>query len=144
MDYRARLSSILLCLFVLVGPSQAFEWHAPGQRPEVTRQAIAGLWKITPALRPKYPLKEFTVHPPPKTKSLDNDEPELLLMLKEDGSFQEYASDDEEFDTHDEIEDTEVRWKRFLEKHKRKAELAALSKGTWDYRDGKLILAAAE
>ena len=128
---------------ISVGSVNAFEFHAPGQRPEVTRQAIAGLWKLTPALRPKYPMKEFTVHGKKKKPDEDgNDEPELLLMLKEDGSFQEYASDEQAARDDESVEDS---WKRFQEKQhqeKRKAELAALAKGTWDYRDGKLILAA--
>ena len=137
---------LVLFVTLLRDDAHAFEWHAPGQRPEVTRRAIAGLWKITPALLPKYPMKEFTVHGKKKKSSKadddDTDEPELLLMLKEDGSFQEYASDDDEVDDEESVEDS---WKRFKEKQrqeKRKAELAALAKGTWDYRDGKLILAA--
>lgn len=146
MEYLTRkhmlaLAVVAMVLQMTMTTTSAFEWHAPGQRPEVTRQAIAGLWKLTPALRPKYPMKEFTVHPPKKQGNEDDKEPELLLMLKEDGSFQEYASDEV---TADE-ESVEDSWKRYQKKQrqeKRKAELAALAKGTWDYRDGKLILAA--
>lgn len=147
MEYFSRNHFLVLVLVALVvlptttrTCTSAFEWHAAGQRPEVTRQAIAGLWKITPALRPK-PLKEFTVHPKKQSKE-DDKEPELLLMLKEDGSFQEYASDEFMMEDEESVEDS---WKRYQEKkrqEKRKAELAALAKGTWDYRDGKLILAA--
>jgi hypothetical protein len=132
--------SVLVSLLVLlqsVPGSVGFEFHAPGQRPEVTRKAIAGLWKVTPALR--VPMKEFTVH---GRTHKDNEEdenatPELLLMLKEDGSFQEYSTESTNDGDGYSIQDS---WKRF--KEKRKAELAALAKGTWDYRDGKLILAA--
>jgi len=133
---------LYLALLLQTSSSVAFEWHAAGQRPEVTRQAIAGLWKLTPALRPK-PMKEFTVYPKkPMRDNSDDDGLELLLMLKEDGSFQEYASDEATADADESVEDS---WKRFQEKQyqeKRKAELAALVKGTWDFRDGKLILAA--
>ena len=132
MKSMARSMMLMLLFFAWTG--KAFEFHAPGQRPEVTRQAIAGLWKLTPALR--VPMKEFTVHgKQPSKKTEDDGEPELLLMLKEDGSFQEYAASGDKDETN--VQDS---WKRYSEK--RKAELAALAKGTWDYRDGKLILAA--
>lgn len=132
---------IIIAIVCMLLHTSAFEFHAPGQRPEVTRRAIAGLWKLTPALRPKFPMKEFTVHPKEQNKKDNDNEPELLLMLKEDGSFQEYASDEEAM----EDESIEDSWKRFREKQhqeKQKKELVALAKGTWDYRDGKLILAA--
>ena len=142
MTKKSMLALVVVALVLqTTTTARAFEWHAPGQRPEVTRQAIAGLWKITPALRPKYPMKEFTVHPPKKQGNEEDNEPELLLMLKEDGSFQEYSSD-EVMEDEESVEDS---WKRYQEKQrqeKKKAELAALAKGTWDYRDGKLILAA--
>lgn len=66
-------------------------------------------------------MKEFTVYPK-KTVSPKLQLPELLLMLKEDGSFQQC---DEETDVSIEFEK-----KKYL------------AKGTWDYVDGNLMLAA--
>ena len=91
--------------------------------PELNRRNMAGLWRLTspksvlvPLLEaaqqtaggaPPVPMKEFTVYPK-KYK-------ELLVMLKEDGSFQQYNQDSSS--------NKKIR-------------------GTWDYIDGKLILAA--
>lgn len=70
-------------------PSQAFEWHADG-RPEVNRRAIAGLWRLKPVVISSFP-KEFTTYPKTTTHpSQEESLPELLLMLKEDGSFHQY------------------------------------------------------
>lgn len=89
--------------------------------PELNRRAIAGVWRLKgKSSLPKtvsYPMKEFTIYPkktspPPK---------EYLLILKEDGSFQQC---DEET------------------KNKKAANLIANMRGTWDFLDGKLILAA--
>lgn len=82
--------------------------------PELNRQVMAGVWRLTG----KSTLPT-TVRFPMKEFTVYPKKPtpppeEYLLMLKEDGSFQQY---DEE---------------------KKKA--AALQ-GTWDFRDGKLILA---
>jgi hypothetical protein len=80
--------------------------------PPVNRRALAGLWKLTPSI---VSMKEFTVHPrkPPKPQ-----EEAVLLRLKEDGSFSRYEDSTPETPTD------------------------ALFKGTWDFRDGELILAA--
>ena len=153
------------------GDSQIPQNSPHPSTPEVTRQAIAGLWRLTP--QPTYPLKEFTVHPQrssntessfsmsaSSTKGRRSDD--LLLMLNEDGSFQRYKdalpSDDDEDDdtTDDEPVDVNEQWNKFQQKQQqnRKSEeegeedddsLALanqLAKGVWDYRDGKLILAA--
>jgi hypothetical protein len=113
--------------------ANAFEWSAGG-RPEITRQAIAGLWKLTPPI-PR-PLKEFTVYPksPPKDKS---EEPELLILLKEDGSFQQYITDTEQ-------DEMNASWQRYQKRKKlqEKESLPPVVKGIWGYQDGKLILAA--
>ncbi|KAL7557193.1 hypothetical protein ACA910_001199 [Epithemia clementina (nom. ined.)] len=139
---------------------------------KVTRRAIAGLWRLTP--QPTYPLKEFTVHP--KKKKLqqrlsakgwtrDQHKKELLLILNEDGSFQQYmeslssASDEED----DEKVDLNDQWSQFQQSQQLQqkniddidddndddddtSSLSLLSnhlaKGVWDYVDGKLILAA--
>jgi hypothetical protein len=122
---------ILLSSFLLGG---SFEWHTSGGgRPPLDRRAIAGLWKLTTC--PTFPLKEFTVHPPSQK---EKDEEELLLMLKEDGSFQQCQKNEEDIDQ---------AWTRWQKSRQEKQE--ALDQlqyqflhGTWDYRDGKLILAA--
>lgn len=130
------LRRLVLAVLALVVPAAAFEWQAAGHRPEVTRRAIAGLWKLTPALR--HPLKEFTVYP--KKTATEDAEPELLFMLKEDGSFQQYDDSDGTEERDESLEDS---WKRFRENQdEHKAEETPLAKGIWDYRDGKLILAA--
>ena len=153
-----------------------FEWSIGG-RPEVTRQAIAGLWKLTP--QPTYPLKEYTVRHGPKYRfsqqaranaNKQQDKKELLLMLKEDGSFQQYLNDvgEETIEDDEDVENTSHadvmdKWKQFQESqrqknnHQREVRKASkknrevssssdlsqeIVKGVWDYRDGKLILAA--
>jgi hypothetical protein len=119
--------------------------------PEVNHDAIAGLWKLTQKkILPKsailYPMKEFTVFP--KDKELqkkieaalieDIVEHEMLLMLKEDGSFQQYADDERAGD--------EVTIPDKLKYHQ--ADDAVLQRffgriqGKWAFVDGKLILAA--
>jgi len=130
---------------------QAFEWSTGGRGlPEVDRQAIAGLWKLTP--RDLGPMKEFTVYPkrpPPEQQR------EVLLMLKEDGSFQQYSTgtnvDDASDDDDDPpAKDLDASWSKFQQSVQReddKPELVSrlqddLVKGTWDFVDGKLILAA--
>lgn len=124
-----------LC-FLLVSSGLAFEWGAVGRRPDITHHEIAGLWKLT---KPS-PLKEFTVRPrqpkPPET--------EILLLLKEDGSFQQYMND------VDMDEDIDESWKRFQQLSKlhaarqmtRQTYQERFLKGRWDYVDGKLFLAA--
>ena len=77
--------------------------------PDIDHRAIAGLWKLTPKLSERrqlagFPMKEFTVHPKDRQRqqhqhkkmeaTLESQGQELLLMLKEDGSFQQYAEDD--------------------------------------------------
>jgi hypothetical protein len=138
----------------------------------VDRRSLAGLWKLTPlvtvAARPQlYPMKEFTIYPkqqkearPPPSSTLEEEVddplqvPELLLMLKEDGSFRQYALDDteEEDDSNDNDDDELVvldqkktknidqSWTMFQKKREQFANLVL--GGTWDYLDGNLLLAA--
>jgi hypothetical protein len=117
----------LTLIFCVISAATAFEWAA---RPEITKRAIAGLWKLTPPIQG--PLKEFTVYPkgPPKAK-----EPELLLMLKEDGSFCQLESQETKVD---------ASWQGFQQRRQlqEKEFLPAIVKGIWDYQEGKLILAA--
>jgi hypothetical protein len=120
-----------LCFAILVidsvKPALAFEWSAGGKQPEVDRLALAGLWKLTPRI---VPMKEFTVYPKQPTEKL----PDYLLMLKEDGSFQQYKNEEEV--------DVDAAWSRFQAKNRTLEALDEVTKGKWDYVDGKLILAA--
>lgn len=114
-------------VFVSVRPTLAFEWSAGSKQPEVDRLALAGLWKLTPRI---VPMKEFTVYPKQPTEKL----PDYLLMLKEDGSFQQYKNDEEV--------DVDASWSRFQARNRTLGALDEVTKGKWDYVDGKLILAA--
>lgn len=140
----------------------------------VDRRAIAGLWKLTPTVTP---LKEFTVRPfqpPPKPQ-------DILLLLKEDGSFRQYSSatatrafDNGQGQTNPtttaargQSQPLEEEWKQFqLTVRQSQTNAGAmvggisgqqgwedtfieafllhhsLGQGTWDFREGKLILAA--
>jgi len=102
--------------------------------PPVNRRALAGLWKLTPSISS---IKEFTVHPikPPKKQD------EVLLMLKEDGSFTRFENDEEE----EAEDDVDKSWTQYVsDKRKKKGgdPTKTLFQGTWDYRNGELILAA--
>lgn len=92
---------------------EAFEWHVDG-RPEVNRKAIAGLWKLKPVVISRFP-KEFTTSPrQPANEAL----PELLLMLKEDGSFHQY----------DQQTDVDSAWTSYQQKKKKGMDLTT---GVW-------------
>jgi hypothetical protein len=133
-----------LCWGFLVKASQAYT-------PEVSHRHIAGLWKLTQkffhedsvSIQQRYPIKEFTVFPKDKEKQrqrqqrIESQHPSILLMLKENGEFEEYADDETKKDCIPEA----------LRYHK--AEDAVLDrysafgrlKGNWELVDGKLILA---
>jgi hypothetical protein len=110
--------------------------------PEVNHRAIAGVWKLRQRpLKLRYPLKEFTVYPKDKNRpkldhsQTDEQENEILLMLKEDGSFQQYSNE----------EDKAPAKLKYV-----KADDGVLSRyfqfgrlnGKWSLVDGKLVLAA--
>jgi hypothetical protein len=103
---------LLYLLVLLSAKIPSILAYANSGAPELNRRSMAGLWRLV-TTNPKSlvatPRKEFTTYPK-KFK-------ELLLMLKEDGSFQQYNDDD-----NDEATSKTV-------------------KGTWDYLDGQLILA---
>lgn len=111
--------SLLLQLVLVLATSTAFEWSA---RPGIDRRSIAGLWRLVPRTSP---MKEFTTYP----KREEPKEPELLLMLKDDGSFQRYNSEDT---------DVSDQWSHF----QKRPQVYQMINGTWDLVDGKLILAA--
>ena len=138
----------------------AFEWSSSSaaRRPEVNRQALAGIWKLTPTL--PHPLKEFTVYPK-KPRIVP---PELLLLLKEDGSFQQYKTTTPEIIEEEEEEDAlsskrrdiDRSWQQFqrktidhsvtLEQQRQQHQLfpwvGYIQTGKWAYLDGNLLLAA--
>jgi hypothetical protein len=123
----------LVLLLLLPAVVDAFEWSFSG-RPEVNRMSIAGVWKLTP-----HAVKEFTVHP----NTIRPANKELLLMLKEDGSFLQYI---QEFDAEENIEDLSATWNAFRKRIGTRTGMPSLQdrllKGTWDLVDGKLLLAA--
>jgi len=127
----------IVCLF-LSSPCSAYS-------PNVNHRAIAGLWKlkqIPTSSSVSYPLKEFTVYPkvPNKSKTNKNNSKEVLLMLKEDGSFQQYSNHEQKapdklpFFEHSEAKEKTAVLDRYCEFGK--------LKGKWNLVDGKLILAA--
>jgi len=147
-------TSLLSFLIIFDRAAAAYEqWSSAGiGRPEVNRRAIAGIWKLTPKAAVQLPMKEFTVYPK-KPKNIDDDDnvPELLLMLKEDGSFQQYSSElllegnanDEDDDANHDIDSSWSQFKSSRQKRKDdSSKLRDFIKGTWDFLDGNLILAA--
>jgi len=110
--------------------------------PDVNHRAIAGLWKLKqkPEYSPiSYPLKEFTVYPkvPNKLKNNENNSKEVLLMLKEDGSFQQYSDQDQK--VPDKVQFFTKSDEKFtiLDRY---CEFGKL-RGKWSLVGGKLILA---
>lgn len=82
--------------------------------PEVNRRAISGVWRLRDtSIFPK----EFTTFP---TKAQDTNE--YLLSLKKDGTFSQYDNEEQSTEGRDSTSTT--------------------IKGTWDFHDGELILAA--
>lgn len=133
------LATLVAMACVFLGPCSAYT-------PDVNHRAIAGLWKLkqTPlSSSPAYPLKEFTVYPKRAKKRTEDgkNSKEVLLMLKEDGSFQQYS--DQEQKVPDKL--------RFIDSEKAKANDGAILdrycefgklQGKWELVGGKLILAA--
>ena len=106
--------------------------------PEINRRAMAGLWKLSKQVQ-QYPMKEFTVYPKqPSAESIMKAAEEYLLMLKEDGSFRQYSDGDEEEQNRERIV------KRVIAKRTKEDTVMGLGfqTGTWDFVDGKLLLAA--
>lgn len=138
--------------------------------PELNRKAMAGVWRLSskrcflPLLetvhaatqgQQQYPMKEFTVYPkknrsppPPPVQ----EEADMLLKLNEDGSFTQcgdtaFDIDEGEEDSDDETEEEEQRPKFGIIPKKQDETIGSVMgigamKGTWDFLDGKLILAA--
>lgn len=104
------LAAAAAALWSIPSTEAAYANHAP----ELNRRAMAGLWRLV-TTNPKSLVatarKEFTTYP--------KKHQELLLMLKEDGSFQQYSNDNED----------------------NNAKKTKTVNGTWDYLDGQLILA---
>ena len=112
-----------ILLLLLTTTTNAYEWSARSSR--IHRQALAGVWKVVS--QPPPPLKEFTVRPQKQSRMAP---PPLVLHLCEDGSFQQYHNDDEQDESRFDLQAfCETRWTQVVA-------------GIWDYRDGKLLLAA--
>jgi hypothetical protein len=117
---------IQLCLFRLAFAPISVA-AAAYTSPHLDRQAMAGVWRLRgksnlPTTVLRYPMKEFTTYPKKPTPPPE----EYLLMLKEDGSFQQY--------------DEQLQQQQ--QQPKKSWQIMANMRGTWDYRDGQLILAA--
>jgi hypothetical protein len=147
LAYRHSLLAYTMFLFLLFPIHFTLAYSTPYKI--VDRNAIAGLWRLSPRIATSSPMKEFTVRPklkPTDTSSVMVDE-DVLLMLKEDGSFHQYQQDhdDDKSDSEQEM-DLDASWKNFqktqTEPKKHKEHMRDLVKGIWDYRDGMLILAA--
>ena len=153
--------------------------HAPTVQGYCTgdlhRRDIAGVWSLKsqsflPTLHPAAedtaakkqaevrPLKEFTKWPKKKRKPLPAataiEEEELLLMLRDDGSFIQYGKHrpGEDGDGTEQKKNTnkpafvsqaaEETVASFQDDGNDEKESTGVMKGTWDFIDGKLILAA--
>jgi hypothetical protein len=117
--------------------------HSSAFSPDVNHQAIAGLWRLKQRSLLSYPLKEFTVYPKVQKQHDNQNEnnKEVLLMLKEDGSFQQYSSE----------ENIPDKLRFFHQKNSNKDDKNAVLdryfefgklKGYWNLIGDKLILAA--
>jgi len=111
----------------------------------------------TSANRPEVrPLKEFTKWPKKKKKPLPAataiEEEELLLMLRDDGSFVQYGkhrSGEDDKEKRNSMKKpafvskaAEETVTSFQKDGNDEKETTGVMKGTWDFIDGKLILAA--
>jgi hypothetical protein len=146
-----RFRNIWICCFCLLFVNSRYS--AQAYKPhDLSHRHLAGLWKLTQSKpRPPpavyYPMKEFTLYPKDKqqrqteTSNLLEEEEgnlqEMLLMLKEDGSFQQYADDDS---AKDEVKIPDKV--TFLDDDAVLGRFFGKIKGRWDYVDGILILAA--
>ncbi len=102
-----------------------------------------------PNVKWSYPLKEFTVYPKDKPSSIidtsitsssssksgndavdRNQEEDIMLLLREDGTFVQYASSDQQRERSDDNETNDPLFAVYE------------MKGSWKLVDGKLILAA--
>jgi|ERR1712194_718355 len=141
----------LRVLLIIININTTYSAYA--HAPEINRKGIAGIWRLTneKSVLPQsllgsseitFPMKEFTVYPKKKDKMLKKTEKpdnNVLLLLNEDGSFTQYEG------LQLTKESNRQKYEEKLTKSKSKnvnsvAGLAFL-KGTWDYLDGKLILA---
>jgi hypothetical protein len=157
MIFGSRRSKFLCVTFVWLLKTLALAYS-----PEVSHRHIAGLWKLTPTTSttttnplPKYPIKEFTVYPKDKDKQRitrndadtsniinSNKKPSILLMLKENGQFEQYPEDtsmsaEQQGQT---LIPEKLHYHRTADILDRYSSFGWL-KGNWELIDGKLILA---
>jgi hypothetical protein len=112
-------------------------WTCSGYSPEVNHRAIAGVWKLSqrPLINLQFPIKELTVYPKDKSRPKpDEYGSDILLMLKEDGSFQQYT--DEKGKVPDKLKFCKTD-DGVLSRYFQYGRL----KGKWSLVDGKLVLA---
>jgi hypothetical protein len=132
--YRSLVWTSIACLFL--SPCSAYS-------PIVNHRAIAGIWKLKQTSITSSPLKEFTVYPKASKKRNSDENKEVLLMLKEDGSFQQYSEEQQQ------VPD-KLRFFNNYEMDEKANETAVLDrycefgklKGKWELVGDKLILAA--
>ena len=133
--YRSLVWTSIACLFL----SPCCSAYSP----IVNHRAIAGIWKLKQTSISSSPLKEFTVYPKVSKKRNSDENKEVLLMLKEDGSFRQYSEEQQKvpdtlrFFNNDEM-DEKAKETAVLDRY---CEFGKL-KGKWELVGGKLILAA--
>ena len=118
--WNPRVVSLLVAALVVSMPTSVV-----GFSNSEVKQWVTGLWRLTGTIEstwqePTYPLKEFSVFP--KKQDAPKVE-EHLLLLQEDGSFKRVNKEVKMLGSDSA---TFMQWK----------------KGTWDFVDGKLILAS--
>mmetsp|Transcript_35142 Transcript_35142/g.51606 ORF Transcript_35142/g.51606 Transcript_35142/m.51606 type:complete len:559 (+) Transcript_35142:56-1732(+) len=145
-------------IFSLISVISSHKAAGYANTPELNRQAMAGIWRLTsrrsflPKVetppqqqqpkKPMAPMKEFTLYPIKVRAEPSSSAPageakyeDLLLKLCEDGSFVQYASDVAFNHDDDDDGDNTIAESSIL------GEESEVMKGTWDFMDGKLILA---
>ncbi len=146
-DCRRRFLGTSMSLVFWASISCIFMSTSSAYTPDVNHRDIAGLWKLKQkrtSSSPPFPIKEFTVYPKvPKKRIYDESKTkEVLLMLKEDGSFQQYDQEQKAPDTlrffDSQKASKEAKDDAILDRY---CEFGKL-KGKWELVGGKLILAA--
>lgn len=145
MRFSVLRTATVLCLVLLQALALAYS-------PEVSHRHIAGLWKLTQTTslnsggqQQRYPIKEFTVYPKDKDKRRQHadtvsKQQSILLMLKENGQFEQYTEEDTEQSSTPSTIPDKVQYHKAADVLDRYSAFGRL-KGNWELVDGKLILA---
>uniref|UniRef100_A0A7S4RKB1 Uncharacterized protein n=1 Tax=Ditylum brightwellii TaxID=49249 RepID=A0A7S4RKB1_9STRA len=117
MMMKCSMMTKALLLLLLASPAIVHAYCSSN----INRLDMAGIWRFDGNLilknkKIRFPMKEFTVYPKKEKKKKEE---HFLLKLSEDGSFQQTSEDG-------------------VSHHSKRGFL----KGTWDFLDGRLILAA--